>query len=212
MRAIGEICRDAGLWLHVDAAMAGVAAICPEYRWLNDGVELASSYATNAHKWLFTNFDCDLFWVADRQALISALSILPEYLRNAASESGAVIDYRDWHVPLGRRFRSLKLWFVLRHYGAEGLRAALREDVELAQELAARVARTRGWSWPRRRRCRWCACSTATATRPRRALMEAVNADGGVFLTHTVLDGRYTIRVSIGTLAPSAATSTGSGS
>ena len=80
--------------------MAGVAAICPEHRWLNDGVELASSYATNAHKWLFTNFDCDLFWVADRAALISALSILPEYLRNAASESGAVIDYRDWHVPL----------------------------------------------------------------------------------------------------------------
>jgi aromatic-L-amino-acid decarboxylase len=201
VRAIGEICRDAGLWLHVDAAMAGVAAICPEYRWLNDGVELASSYATNAHKWLFTNFDCDLFWVADRQALISALSILPEYLRNAASESGAVIDYRDWHVPLGRRFRSLKLWFVLRHYGAEGLRAALREDVELAQELAGRVV-----AHPRLELAAPAPLSLVClrhrdGDEATKALMEAVNADGGVFLTHTVLAGRYTIRVSIGTLA-----------
>ena len=201
VRAIGEICRDAGLWLHVDAAMAGVAAICPEYRWLNDGVELASSYATNAHKWLFTNFDCDLFWVADRAALISALSILPEYLRNAASESGAVIDYRDWHLPLGRRFRSLKLWFVLRHYGAEGLRAALREDVGLAQELAARVQ-----AHPRLVLAAPAPLSLVCLQHrdgddATRALMEAVNADGGVFLTHTVLGGRYTIRVSIGTLA-----------
>jgi aromatic-L-amino-acid decarboxylase len=201
VRAIGEICRDAGLWLHVDAAMAGVAAICPEYRWLNDGVELASSYATNAHKWLFTNFDCDLFWVADRAALISALSILPEYLRNAASESGAVIDYRDWHVPLGRRFRSLKLWFVLRHYGAEGLRAALREDVELAQELAARVVAHSRLHLAAPAPLSLVCLQHRDGDDATRALMEAVNADGGVFLTHTVLGGRYTIRISIGTLA-----------
>ena len=94
----------------------------------------------NPHKWLFTNFDCDCFWVADRAALVGALSVLPEYLRNAASESGAVIDYRDWQVPLGRRFRSLKLWFVLRSYGAEGLRHHIREHVALAQALAARLA------------------------------------------------------------------------
>ncbi len=201
VRAIGEICRDAGLWLHVDAAMAGVAAICPEYRWLNDGVELASSYATNAHKWLFTNFDCDLFWVTDRQALISALSILPEYLRNAASDSGAVIDYRDWHVPLGRRFRSLKLWFVLRHYGAEGLRAALREDVELAQELASRVVADPRLELAAPAPLSLVCLQHRDGDDATKALMEAVNADGGVFLTHTVLDGRYTIRVSIGTLA-----------
>ncbi len=201
VRAIGEICRDAGLWLHVDAAMAGVAAICPEHRWLNDGVELASSYATNAHKWLFTNFDCDLFWVADRQALISALSILPEYLRNAASESGAVIDYRDWHVPLGRRFRSLKLWFVLRHYGAEGLRAALREDVELAQELAARVVADPRLQLAAPAPLSLVCLQHRDGDEATRALMEAVNADGGVFLTHTVLGGRYTVRISIGTLA-----------
>jgi aromatic-L-amino-acid decarboxylase len=201
VRAIGEICRDAGLWLHVDAAMAGVAAICPEYRWLNDGVELASSYATNAHKWLFTNFDCDLFWVADRQALISALSILPEYLRNAASESGAVIDYRDWHVPLGRRFRSLKLWFVLRHYGAEGLRAALREDVELAQELASRVIAHPKLELAAPAPLSLVCLQHRDGDEATKALMEAVNADGGVFLTHTVLGGRYTVRISIGTLA-----------
>jgi aromatic-L-amino-acid decarboxylase len=201
VRAIGEICRDAGLWLHVDAAMAGVAAICPEHRWLNDGVELASSYATNAHKWLFTNFDCDLFWVADRAALISALSILPEYLRNAASESGAVIDYRDWHVPLGRRFRSLKLWFVLRHYGAEGLRAALREDVALAQELAARVEAHPNLELAAPAPLSLVCLRHRHGDDATRALMQAVNADGGVFLTHTVLDGSYTVRVSIGTLA-----------
>ena len=133
---IAEICARYGVWLHVDAAMSGSAAICPEYRQFQQGLEGADSYCMNPHKWLLTNFDCDLFYVRERSHLIGALSILPEYLRNQASASGAVIDYRDWQVPLGRRFRSLKLWFVLRHYGAEGLRAALREDVEVAQELA----------------------------------------------------------------------------
>ena len=93
---IGRVCRDHGLWLHVDAAMSGTAAVCPEYRYLHDGLELADSYCFNPHKWMFTNFDCDCFWVADRAALIKSLSVLPEYLRNEASESGAVIDYRDW--------------------------------------------------------------------------------------------------------------------
>ena len=129
-----------GAWLHVDAAWAGVAAVCPELRWLNDGLEHADSYCTNPHKWLLTNFDCDAFWVADRRDLVGALSILPEYLRNAATESGAVIDYRDWHVPLGRRFRALKLWAVIRWYGAEGLRAHIRPHVALAQEFASWVA------------------------------------------------------------------------
>ena len=121
--AIGEVCRRHNLWLHVDAAMSGTAMFCPEFRHLQNGVELADSYNFNPHKWMFTNFDCSCFWVADRKALIQTLSILPEYLRNQATESGAVIDYRDWHIQLGRRFRSLKLWFVIRHYGVEGLAA-----------------------------------------------------------------------------------------
>ena len=99
--AIGAICRDHGAWLHVDAAMAGTAAICPEFREMHDGLELADSYAFNPHKWMFVNFDCDCFYVADRRPLLRALSVLPDYLRNRASQSGEVVDFRDWHIPLG---------------------------------------------------------------------------------------------------------------
>jgi len=113
--------------------------LCDEQRAHQAGAERADSYTFNPHKWLFTNFDCNVLWVADRAALITSLSILPPYLRNAASESGEVIDYRDWHVALGRRFRALKLWWVLRSYGAAGLRHHLREHIALAGELARRV-------------------------------------------------------------------------
>ncbi|MFT4626923.1 MAG: aromatic-L-amino-acid decarboxylase, partial [Myxococcota bacterium] len=126
-------------WLHVDSAYAGVLGLCPEHRHLLAGVERADSLVVNAHKWLLTNFDCSLFWTRDRPAVLDALSITPDYLRNAASDSGSVIDYRDWQVPLGRRFRALKLWFVLRHYGAEGLRRYLRAHVELARSFEAKV-------------------------------------------------------------------------
>ena len=136
VREIATIARERGLWLHVDAAMSGTAALCPEFRWTHDGVELADSYCFNPHKWMFTNFDCDCFYVRDRAALIRPLSVLPEFLRNRATESGAVIDYRDWQIPLGRRFRALKLWFVIRHYGLEGLRYHVRRHVELAQQFA----------------------------------------------------------------------------
>src|SRR5436190_9353592 len=124
---IGRLCRESKLWLHVDAAMSGTAALCPEFRHIHAGLEFADSYCFNPHKWMFTNFDCDCFFVADRRVLIQTLSVLPEYLRNKATETGAVIDYRDWQIPLGRRFRSLKLWFVIRHYGLEGLQFHIRE-------------------------------------------------------------------------------------
>src|SRR3990172_6925328 len=137
---IGQIAQKNGLWLHVDAAMSGSAALCPEFRYLHAGLERADSYAFNPHKWMFTNFDCDCFYVADREALVRALTVLPEYLRNPATESGAVIDYRDWQVPLGRRFRALKLWFVIRHYGVEGLQHHIRQHVALAQEFARWVS------------------------------------------------------------------------
>ncbi len=138
---IGRICREHKLWLHVDAAMSGTAALCPEFRHIHQGLEYADSYCFNPHKWMFTNFDCDCFYVADRKALIQTLSVLPEYLRNQATESGAVIDYRDWQIPLGRRFRSLKLWFVIRHYGVEGLQHHIRQHVELAQQFAEWVSK-----------------------------------------------------------------------
>ncbi len=99
--------------------MSGIAALAPEFRWVNDGIEFADSYCTNPHKWMGVNFDCTLYWTADRAALLGALSILPEYLRSAAAEAGAVIDYRDWQVPLGRRFRALKLWFAIRCDGVD---------------------------------------------------------------------------------------------
>ena len=136
---VADIAGEHGLWHHVDAAWAGSAMLCEEQRPRQAGAERADSYTFNPHKWLFTNFDCNVLWVADRAPLIASLSILPPYLRNSASDSGEVIDYRDWHVPLGRRFRALKLWWVLRSYGASGLRHHLREHIALAAELGRRV-------------------------------------------------------------------------
>ena len=138
--AIADVCRQHGMWMHVDAAMSGIAALVPELRWVNEGLGRADSYCTNAHKWMGVNFDCDLYWTADRMALLGALSILPEYLRSAAAESGAAIDYRDWQVPLGRRFRALKLWMTLRLDGVASIQAMIRRHVELTQRLAELVA------------------------------------------------------------------------
>ncbi len=199
VRAIGEICREFGLWLHVDAAMAGTAALCPEFRHYQDGVELADSYAFNPHKWMFTNFDCDCFWVADRAALIRSLTILPEYLVNAATESGAVIDYRDWHVQLGRRFRALKLWFVIRHYGVAGLQALVREHVRLAGLLAGWVAADPRFELAAPPALNLvCFRLREGGDAANRALLERLNASGKLYLTHTVLDGRYALRLCVG--------------
>lgn len=201
VRAIGEICRAEGVWLHVDAAMSGSAALCPELRWIQDGLELADSYCFNPHKWLFTNFDCDCFWVADREALIRTLSILPEYLRNRATESGEVFDYRDWHIQLGRRFRALKLWFVLRHYGAEGLRHHLREHVRLARLFAGWVRVDEDFELAVEPPLNLVCFRHRGGDEANRRLMDALNASGRLYLTHTRLDGRYTLRFSVGQAA-----------
>lgn len=196
---IGEVCRRAGAWLHVDAAMAGAAAVAPEHRNLHDGVARADSYCTNPHKWLFTNFDCDAFYVADRAPLINALSVLPEYLRNAATESGAVIDYRDWQVPLGRRFRALKLWFVIRHYGAEGLRHHVRRHVELARELAGWVDEDSRFELVNRYSQLNLVCFRhRDGDDATQRVLDAVNASGAAYITHTRLAGRLVIRASVG--------------
>src|SRR3954471_17099588 len=200
---LGPICRDAGVWLHVDAAYAGVSAVVPELRELQAGVEWADSYTTDAHKWLLTGFDATLFWVADRAALTGALAILPEYLRNAATDAGAVVDYRDWQIELGRRFRALKLWFVVRWYGAEGLREHIRTSVALAQELAGWAAADERFDvvapHPLSLVClqpRWAAdvdADVATMT-----LLERLNDGGQVFLTHTTVGGQAVLRLAIG--------------
>ena len=199
VRAMGTLCREHGIWLHVDAAYAGVATVCPELRWLNDGLELADSYATNPHKWLLTNFDCDAFYVADPDALVGALTVLPEYLRNTATESGAVIDYRDWQVPLGRRFRSLKLWAVLRWYGAEGLRAHIREHLRLAADFASWVRTDPRFDVVAPQPLSLVCFRLAGADdAPSERLLAAVNASGEAYLSHTRVGGRYVLRLAIG--------------
>jgi aromatic-L-amino-acid decarboxylase len=200
LREIGSVVRDGApqAWLHVDAAMSGTAAICPELRIIHDGVEAADSYAFNPHKWMFVNFDCDCFWVADRGALIRALSILPEYLRNAATESGAVIDYRDWQIPLGRRFRALKLWFVIRHYGVEGLQALIREHVELARAFEAWVASDDRFELAAPRVLNLVCFRVRGADERNQRVMDWLNRSGRMYLTHTKLDGRLALRMSIG--------------
>jgi aromatic-L-amino-acid decarboxylase len=195
---LAHIAHEAGAWVHVDAAWAGVAAVAPEFRWLNAGLDAVDSYATNPHKWLLTNFDCDAFWVADRDSLVGALSILPEYLRNTASESGAVIDYRDWHVPLGRRFRALKLWAVLRWYGAEGLRAHIRDHVALAQEFESWVQADERFELVTPRSLALVTFRLRSGNEQTLALMERVNRSGAAYLTHTVVDGNAALRLAIG--------------
>jgi aromatic-L-amino-acid decarboxylase len=196
--AVAEVIAPHGAWLHVDAAMSGTAAVCPEFRWMHEGLERADSYCFNPHKWMFTSFDCDCFYVADRDALTRALSIVPEYLRNAASDSGAVIDYRDWQVPLGRRFRALKLWFVIRHYGVEGLRHHVREHVTLAQELAGWLRDDARFQLAVEPPLNLVCFRHVDGDPATQALLDGLNATGEVYLTHTRLDGRLVIRVSVG--------------
>ena len=195
---IGPICREHGIWLHVDAAMSGTAALCPEFRHIHNGVEYADSYCFNPHKWMFTNFDCDCFYVADRKALIQTLSVVPEYLRNQATESGAVIDYRDWHIPLGRRFRSLKLWFVLRHYGIEGLQFHIREHVRLAQQLAVWVKEDPRFELAVEPPLNLVCFRLRAGDEQNQKLMDTLNRSGDLYLTHTKLNGRLTLRLCVG--------------
>ena len=195
---IGKICREHNLWLHVDAAMSGTAALCPEFRYLHDGLELADSYCFNPHKWMFTNFDCDCFYVADRKALIQALSVLPEYLRNQATESGAVIDYRDWQVPLGRRFRSLKLWFVLRYYGIEGFKFHIREHVRLAQQFAEWVCGDERFEIAAPAPLNLVCFRLKSGDEANQKLMDALNRSGDLYLTHTKLNNKLTLRLCVG--------------
>jgi aromatic-L-amino-acid decarboxylase len=195
---IGRICRENNLWFHVDAAMSGTAALCPEFRHTHAGVELADSYTFNPHKWMFTNFDCNCFYVADRKSLIQTLSILPEYLRNKATESGAVIDYRDWQIPLGRRFRALKLWFVIRHYGIEGLQYHVRRHVELAQQFAVWVKNDSRFELAAPVPLNLICFRHKGGDEVNQKLMDRLNQSGDLYLTHTRLNDRHTLRFCVG--------------
>ncbi len=195
---IGSICRQNGIWLHVDAAMSGTAAICPEFRFIQRGLEYADSYCFNPHKWMFTNFDCDCFYVADRNDLIRSLSVLPEYLKNKATESGAVIDYRDWQIALGRRFRSLKLWFVIRHYGIEGLQYHIRKHVQLAQDFAHWIEQDNNFELAAPAPLNLVCFRHKKGDAFNEQMEEQLNGSGKLYLTHTKLDNRYTLRLCIG--------------
>jgi aromatic-L-amino-acid decarboxylase len=201
--AIAEICRKYRAWLHVDAAYAGTAAMVPELRPFFDGVEQADSFVFNPHKWMLVNFDCSAYFVRDREALIRTFQVSPEYLRTA--QDAAVVNFRDWGIQLGRRFRALKLWFVIRSYGVEGLRALLRKHVALAHELAGWIEEARGFELmapvPFGLVCfRYRAENVADAALDdlNRRILARVNATRRVHLTHTELGGRYVIRMAIG--------------
>lgn len=196
--AIAAVAHANDMWLHVDAAMSGIAALAPEHRWVNNGLDLADSYCTNPHKWMGVNFDCDLFWTADRTALLGALSILPEYLRSAAAENGAAIDYRDWQIPLGRRFRSLKLWFTIRSGGAAEAVAMIHRHVEATQQLAALVDADPRFHIVAPHPLNLLCIAHVDGNEATDRLVEQANRTGQALFTRTVLDGSSALRISVG--------------
>jgi aromatic-L-amino-acid/L-tryptophan decarboxylase len=196
--AVADVAQEHGLWHHVDAAWAGTAMVLEELRHHQAGADRVDSYTFNPHKWMFVNFDCNVLWVADRGPLVDTLSSTPPYLRNAASESGAVVDYRDWHVPLGRRFRALKLWWVLRSYGARGIRHHVGEHVRLARGLAERVDAHPALERIAPVHFALVCLRHAEGDEATERLVAAVDAEPSLALTASTLDGRRYLRVSVG--------------
>ncbi len=204
LRPIGEICSRYDVFLHVDAAYAGAALLLPEMRWMSDGMELADSFVFNPHKWMFTNFDCTAYFVRDKAALLRTFSILPEYLKTP--EDHLVNNYRDWGIPLGRRFRALKLWFVIRSYGVEGLQSLIREHIRIGQWLAHAIDEAPDFERmapaPLNLVCfRYRPAgdhSEEYLDRINENLLHRLNAGGRILLTQTKLNGRYAIRMVAG--------------
>ncbi|HPF01578.1 MAG TPA: aminotransferase class I/II-fold pyridoxal phosphate-dependent enzyme [Bacteroidales bacterium] len=203
LRPIGEICRKNHIWLHVDAAMAGTALILPEFRWMLDGSEYIDSFLFNPHKWMFTNFDCTAFFIRDADSLIRTFEILPEYLKTRTR--GRVNDYRDWGIPLGRRFRALKLWSVIRSYGVEGLQEKIRQHIAFAMRLKDLITNEEDFEIlapviinvvcfrfvPE-------GCNGQQLNELNETLNHRLNDSGKIYLSHTVLNGKYTLRMVTG--------------
>lgn len=200
LKTIGDICRDNNIWLHIDAAMAGTALILPEYQWMLEGKENIDSFVFNPHKWMFTNFDCTAYFVKDAGNLIKTFEILPEYLKTRTR--GRVNDYRDWGVPLGRRFRALKLWSVIRTYGVEGLRNTVREHIRYAKTLEADIINEPDFEIL----APVSICVVCFRYNPgglngeqlnslNEKLNHNLNDSGKLYLSHTVLNGKYTLRM-----------------
>ena len=191
---IADRCEAAGAWLHVDAAYAGSAWVCPEHRWSQAGVERADSLVVNAHKWLLTPMDCSCLWTRRPEAFRNAFSLVPEYLRSS-DEAESLSDYGP---ALGRRFRSLKLWAVLRCYGREGLQAMIRDGVRLAELFEGWVREEPGWEVVAPRHFSLVCFRREASDAENRALLERVNATGEIFMSHTVLGGQYVLRLAVG--------------
>ena len=204
LRPIGEVCRRHGVWLHVDAAWAGSALVLPEHRSLLDGIELVDSFVFNPHKWMFTNFDCSAHFVRDPDALVRTLEILPAFLRTR--ERGHVIDYRDWSVPLGRRFRALKLWFVIRSYGVGEIRRMIAAHIDLAREAAGWIEAAEDFELMAPRSLALInfryhprdVGDPAALDRLNERLLEALNDSEQLYVTQNRVRGAYAIRLSIG--------------
>ncbi|HET9215052.1 MAG TPA: aminotransferase class V-fold PLP-dependent enzyme [Gaiellaceae bacterium] len=195
VRAIAELSREAGAWLHVDAAYAGSAAVCEEHRWALAGVERADSLVVNPHKWLFTPIDCSVLYTRRPDALREAFSLVPEYLRTSVED---VTNLMDYGPALGRRFRALKLWAVVRCYGREGLQALIREHVRLARLFASWIEEAPGWEVAAPVPFSVVCFRREGSDEENEALLERVNATGEAYLSHTVLEGRYVLRLAVG--------------
>ncbi len=203
LNEIAAICRKYNLWLHVDAAYGGTALLLPEYRWMIEGIESADSLVFNPHKWMFTNFDCSAYFVKDKEALIRTFEILPEYLKTGTR--GQVNDYRDWGIQLGRRFRALKLWFVIRSFGLDGLQAKIRSHIELAKWFEEQILEFPHFELMAGRTLS-VVCfryhpngiiETESLNRLNEDLLRSINSTGKIYLTHTKLNGNYVLRMSI---------------
>lgn len=203
LRPVGEICRENNIWLHVDAAMGGTALILPEFRWMIDGSEYIDSFVFNPHKWMFTNFDCSAFFIRDPEPLIRTFEILPEYLKTRTR--GMVKDYRDWGIPLGRRFRALKLWSVIRSYGTEGLREKIRYHLKIASKLSELISQEADFEILAPVvlntvcfRYKPAGKDESQLNLINQKLNHLLNDSGKIYLTHTSLNGRYTLRMVTG--------------
>jgi len=207
LNEIAAVCAETGTWLHVDAAYGGSALLLPEYRNMIEGIESADSFVFNPHKWMFTNFDCSAYFVKDKEALLRTFEILPEYLKTASR--GLVNDYRDWGIPLGRRFRALKLWFVIRSFGVAKLREMISEHIRIARWLEQQLIAEPDFeilapvtmSVVCFRYTPGGISGTENLNKLNEEIVHRLNASGKIFLTHTKLKGQYTLRMSIaGTL------------
>ena len=201
LEAIANITTKYGLWLHIDAAYAGSALILPEYNWMIKGIEKVDSFVFNPHKWLFTNFDCSVYFVKSKEKLVQTFQLVPEYLKTRTD--GEVNDYSDWGVPLGRRFRALKLWFVIRSFGVEKMREILRSHISYANFFAAEIEKTGNFEvlapvkfslvcfryLPDR------SMTDEELNHLNEKLLHAINATGKIYLSHTKLNGIFVLRL-----------------